>query len=371
MSVSPILETVSAAVSTATNSVTSRRAMLKLSLAAAGGVAITAWSASTSATTAHAAVDTRDSLVLGAYRPDITTTGVLPGSTLTITSNHVPVSNTTYTNLDVRSNVVPGASVGNVTYKNCMFRGTAAAPTTFSSLYTMFRPHQRGFTFIDCTFRPQTPDFMWVGLQGYGFTLLRCEANKLVDQVEVFNSNNGPGGASDDSLRNGPGDVVVDQCFFHESAYWGPSIDTGAARNGSHSDGIQWEGTTGLTVRGNYFTGQLRTEYQPNFVGGTTTNSAMMIKPDAGNVGGATITNNWFGGGAVTINVADAPAKNRYIANLGTLSNNRFNRDQFYAPTAILVNVNRVTGHSDIAINTTGNVFDNNGAAVPTIRKFY
>jgi len=344
--------------------------MLKLALASAGGVAITAWSAGTSATTARAAVDTRNSLVLGTYRPDITTTGVLPGSTLTITSNHAPVSNTTYSNLDVRNNVVPGPSVGNVTYKNCMFRGANTAPASISSLYTMFRPHQRGFTFIDCTFRPQLPNFRWVGLQGYGFTLLRCEPNKLVDQVEVFNSNNGPGGASDDSLRNGPSDVTVEQSFFHESAWWAPSIDTGKS-DGSHCDGIQWEGCTGLVVRGNYFTGQLRPEYTPNYYGSTQTNTSMMIKPDAGNIGGANITDNWFGGGAVTINIADAPAKSRWIGNLGDVTNNRFNRDQFYKPTALLVNVYKTTGHTDITVNAAGNTFADNGAAVPVNRKFY
>ena len=97
----------------------------------------------------------------------------------------------------------------------------------------------------------------------------------------------------------------------------------------------------------------------------------MMIKPDAGNISGGLITGNWFGGGAVTINVADAPTKNRYIANLGTVSNNRFSRDMFYRPTAFMVGVNKVVGHSDIAIDATGNVYADNGAVVPVLRKFY
>ena len=143
MSISPVLETAAAPALVTPNSVASRRTMLKLALASAGGVAIAAWSASTSATTAHAAVDTRNSLVLGAYRPDATTTGVLPGSTLTIVYSHTPVSNTTYTNLDVRCAVDPGSAVGNVVYKNCIFRGPNVAPTGISSLYTMFRLHQR------------------------------------------------------------------------------------------------------------------------------------------------------------------------------------------------------------------------------------
>jgi len=157
MSISPVLQTDITPALVSPNSVTSRRTMLNLAMASAGGVAIAAWSASTRATTARAATDTRDSLVLGTYRPDNTTTGVLPGSTLTIACDHTPVSGHTYSNLDVLNNVLPGPSVGNVTYKNCMFRGPAAIPASYSSLYTMFRPHQRGFTFIDCTFRPQTP----------------------------------------------------------------------------------------------------------------------------------------------------------------------------------------------------------------------
>ena len=49
----------------------------------------------------------------------------------------------------------------------------------------------------------------------------------------------------------------------------------------------------------------------------------------------------------------------------------RFSRDQFYAPTAILVGVNKIAGHDDIAVDTSGNVFDNNNAAVPVTRTFY
>jgi len=313
-----------------------------------------------------AAAQTRILLVAGAYRPDASTTGVLPGSTLTTVTNHTPQAGHTYRNLDVRCSVVPGPLVGNVTYVNCIFRGPAVAPTATSSLYTMFRPHKRGFLFVDCMFLPQWPSPRWVGLQGYGFRLLRCDLSGLVDQVEVFNANTGdysPGVA----LRDGPSDVSVEQCYFHDSAYWPPGVAGEASRDGSHSDDIQWEGCTGLVVRGNYFTGQLGPAYQPNFRGGTTTNTALMIKPDVGRIGGAVIEQNWLGGGAVTINVADAPAKNRVIDNLGSLSRNRFYRDQFYAPTAIKVQVDPAM-HAAIGGTFDQNVYDDNGAAVPTTR---
>lgn len=342
--------------------------MLGIVAASAGGLALAGLPG---AGAAAATASGRDKFVMGTYRPSLSTVGVIAGSRLTITNNHVPQSGKTYRNLDVRHTVVPGPNVGNVTYRNCIFRGPMTVPTSISSLYTMYRPHKRGFTFIDCTFRPQHPNFRWVGLQGYGFTLRRCDASKLVDQVEVFNPNNGPKGAHDNSLRDGPSNVIIEQCYFHDSAYWGPNIDTGNARNGSHSDAIQWEGCTGLIVRGNYFTGKLKPQYQPNFLGGHTTNSAMMIKPDAGNLGGGVITNNWFGGGAVTINVADAPAKNRYIKSVGSIANNHFYRDQFFAPTAILVGTTRKGTHQTIGVTASKNVFIATGKSVPVIRKSF
>ncbi len=351
---------------TAGNGALSRRTMLGIVAASVGGLALAEFPG---AGASAASSSSRNKLVMGTYRPSLSTAGVIPGTKLTVTYNHVPRSGKTYSNLDVRHNVVPGPNVGNVTYENCIFRGPMTLPRRASSLYTMFRPHKRGFLFIDCTFRPQHPNFRWVGIQGYGFTLRRCDASKLVDQVEVFNPNNGPKGARDNSLRDGPCDVIIEQCYFHDSAYFRPGVDV--SPDGSHSDGIQWQGGTGLIVRGNYFTGKLKGQYQPNHLGGSTANSAMMIKPDAGNLGSAVITKNWFGGGSVTINVADAPKKNRYIKNLGSITGNHFYRDQFYAPTAILVGTTRKGSHTSIAVNSAKNVFVATGRAVPVIRKSY
>lgn len=339
---------------------------LNVSLVSQRALTATAQAATAAVTAEYAAyraahpVNAREALVAGTYRPSAATTGIVPGVALTLVPDpHVPVSGATYTALDIGAVTAPNGAIGNVTYINCLFRGAPTAPTGFSSLYTMFRPHLGGFTFIDCTFAPQTPSPWWVGIQGYGFTLRRCDLSNLGDQVEVFNPNNGPGGAGDNSLRDGPCHVVIEQCYFHDSAYFGPGVKGEASKDGTHADNVQWEGGTGLIVRGNYFTGQLAPAYQPNHVGGTTANAAMMIKPDAGAISGAVITKNWLGGGAVTINVANSPAHSRVIANLGQLTDNRFGRDQFYRPTTILFS-NRT-----IAATATGNVFDDNSAPVP------
>ncbi len=105
-------------------------------------------------------------------------------------------------------------------------------------------------------------------------------------------------------------------------------------------------------------------------MGGDTTNSAMMIKPDVGTIGRGVITQNWFGGGAVTINIADAPTKNRYITDLGTISSNHFYRDQFYAPTALLVLPARTNTHKGIKLAATGNRWVVDKRAVPVVTRF-
>lgn len=271
---------------------------------------------------------TRDDLVLGDYKPDATTTGVLPGSSLTIVTTHVPVSNTTYENLDIRTAVLPGSSVGNVTYKNCYFRGGATAPTAFTGLYRLVNTHQRGFTFIDCTFRPQTPSWFWIGLHGYGFTARRCDISNMVDAMSTFNNNNGPAGSGDDSLRNGPVDVVVEQCYVHDQGFWSNPPDN-TSSDGSHADGIQIQGGSGYVIRGNNFTGKLNPIYAPNWYGHDTSNAVFMIKPDVGLLSNVTITDNWLDGGAVTINVShDTVPVLRKIVNLGVIKRNRFGRGQ-------------------------------------------
>lgn len=312
------------------------------------------------------AFNPRDALVLGTYRPDSTTAGIrtdVNAPPLTVVSNHSPVSGATYENLDVR-NLVKPTGIGNVTYRNCIFRGDSTPPASAAGLYTLYNAHNRGFVFEDCTFAPQTPDHLWVGIVGYGFTLRRCDIYNVVDNINVFCNINGPGGAGDNSLRNGPCDVQILQSYLHDQAWYPNPIDPPV--DGSHSDNIQWQSGSGLVLRGSYLTGQLAAAYQPNYYGTSHANAAMMIKPDVGLLGGAVIEQNWIGGGAYSINIAhDGTA--RVITDLGSISNNRFNRDQ------------RVQGPggdatwtiampADVAGTFTGNVYDDNGHAI-TVRK--
>lgn len=324
----------------------------------------------TTIVTAQPAVTGRDTLVLGAYRPDASTTGVPAGTTLTVTSSHSPVSGTAtvptvYTALDIR-NSIDMFGKGNITYRNCVFRGKPGPLSGGAQgLVSLIRPNLGNISFIDCTFIPQTPDYRWVGVHGcYGATILRCDFSILVDAMQVFTTG---AGTLDD-----PCNAIIRQNYIHDHAFFQPGAGGGeTSTNGSHSDGIQWEGGPGLIVQGNYFTGKLAPAYVPGLAppsGNVNSNSCMMIKPDVGAIGGGNISQNWFGGGGVPINIADDPTGGRYINDLGSLVTNRFYRDNTFYPTMILIGSVAGGTHTSIGGTYTGNVFDDDNTAVPVTR---
>ena len=293
----------------------------------------------------------RDVLVAGTYTVDASTTGVRPGRTLTVTTTHVPLSNTDYHDLDIR-NTVDLYNKTNVRYFDCYFRGPTTRPAGSLGLATCYRPHGRGHEFWDCTFRPQLPDYRVVGITGYGFKVRRCDLSNLVDAFQVFNNNAGTWTDGVTQLRDAPAGVDIQSSYIHDQAFFVPSgsVPTTDPRwgggetsaDGSHSDGIQWQGCTGLIFKYNNVTGMLATQYTPNYRGGKQTNACMMIAPDVGLIANGDIRFNHFGGGAVEINVADKPLKNRWIANLGVVQSNIFHRGQFFPPT----DLNRISSSS-------------------------
>jgi hypothetical protein len=291
-------------------------------------------------------------------RPGPDNTGVEDEDALTVVYDHQPQTGGRYFDLDVR-NVPQGKNgVTDVEYTNCIFRGTDTRPGGACGLYSLIRDTTAaGFTFRRCTFRPQLPDYRWVGMHGFGFHLFECDISGVADPVEVFRTDGQP---------DGPCEVIIDGCWFHDQAYFAPGEGGGeTSKDGSHSDDVQWQGGTGLIIRWSYFTGMLGPEYQPGYAGQQQANAAIMAKPDAGIIGGGEITDNWFGGGAVTINIADAPTKNRLISDLGKIVRNHFYQDQFYKPTDVKINYaagNTIT--VDLSENTTENGNDLNVSRV-------
>jgi hypothetical protein len=290
----------------------------------------------------------REVLQPGVDKPSATTAGVRPDVPLTVTTTHVPASNTVYRNLDIKVDVNLSGKTG-VQYENCRFQG--GLNSTAQGLVLAQGTHGRGHRFTDCTFDPQSPNFNKDGIRGYGFTLLRCDISGVVDGVSVFCT----------QAPTADVGVTVQQTWIHDQAYWPNPPDTNHS-DGSHCDGIQWQGSPGLVVRGCLISGILDPAYQPGQFGTKHTNSCIMIKPDAGPISNATIVDNWFYGANISVNSND-DAPDRFITNFGTFTGNRFDHDQraqggggndtwtFLRPVGA-------------AGTFTSNVYEDNGAAI-------
>jgi len=294
--------------------------------------------------------DPRQGLILGVDKPASATTGVPAGTVLTPVTAHTPVSGAEYSDLDILVDVNLAGTTG-VKYRRCRLRGNSGAGGSGAGLVRATGNHGGGHVFEDCTFDPQTPHHNRDGIRGWGFTLRRCDISGVVDGVSVFNTSTPSSNCA----------VTIEQCWIHDQAYWPNPPDTNHS-DGSHCDGVQWQGSPGLVVRGNLISGVLRTASQPGQFGTKHTNSCMMIKPDAGPIGSAVIEGNWFYGANIGININhDAP--DRYISNLGTLTGNRFDHDQ-RGQGGGGNDTWTVLKPTSTAGTFTGNVYEDNGAAV-------
>lgn len=257
----------------------------------------------------------RAALVRGVDQPSAANTGVYPGTTFTVVTDHVPVSGTTYTALEVQ-NTLNLNGKQDCHYVNCRFVGPPTTPTGSAGLVRGWTVHGGGHTFTDCTFVPQAPHFQLDGVKGHDMTLTRCDISGVIDGVSIFNTN----------APTAPCGVVVDQCWIHDLAYFPNPPDTNHT-DGSHADGIQWQGGTGLVVRGNRIEGSVASRYRPGQYGSEHANACILIKPDAGALGNGFIDSNWFYGGYISAQVSD-DAPDRYVTDLGYFTNNRFDRAQ-------------------------------------------
>jgi hypothetical protein len=213
--------------------------MLKLAMASAGGVAIAAWSDSASPVAAHAAGNSRDSLVAGTYCPTPSTTGRLTVGQSIVTSN-VTYSGTAKQVIEnKRFQGYVYLTGSNKTFKNCLFEGPLKP--THASVTATYAGSSKNL-FVDCTFNPRGKTDTTDTIIGRGFTLLRCDLSHGVDGMGAAPA---PGGKRCD--------VVVQECWIHDLIYFSPSRTH--SDNQTHNDIIQWHGGAGLTIRGNRLDG--------------------------------------------------------------------------------------------------------------------
>jgi hypothetical protein len=317
----------------------------------------------------------RDLLVYGAYKPDATTTGVLPGTALTTytSASQLPgggvTAGATYTNARFQFIVTPPSGTTTITFRNCLFEGPPTNPGSFVGLAKLFNASHCPCVFIDCTFLPQRPSRFLNGAHGHDFKLFRCDISLVVDALSVFNNNPG--------FQTAALNVEVWGSYIHDLAWWAfntGDTDAGGARensfDGSHNDGCQLQGGSGFTFIGNTMTGTNSPDYFNTFYGDNRANSAFTIKPDVGVITTIDIEQSWIDGGAASINIAhDDPA--RILGNIGIIKHNLFGRNQRNGDTWAInkheAGAGTITWDSGTAgPPETRNLYADNLAVVPT-----
>lgn len=289
----------------------------------------------------------RDSLVIGTYTPDSTTTGVIPGTTLTRSDGNMTITTngTTLENLDIYGIVTVNAA--DVTIRNCRIRGDTNTAT--GDCITCYGTGVQRLLVEDCTLIRDTPNEKSTGLVGHDFTARRLDISHTVDGLGAFNTN----------APSSPVNVTIEGCYVHDFSYFWPC--TYQSDNQTHNDCFQIQGGSNISIVGN----NLQAFIDPsvglgagdpsNPIGGSLAHmTGVIITPNVGAVADITMNQNWLAGGSAEINISEKS----YGPIQGlSITNNRFFRTPNY--TILIPDTTKAVA------TITNNVWNDDGTAIP------
>lgn len=294
--------------------------------------------------------DSREAMVWGVDQPDSDNTGVLstdiydPSRTVVSGNLTVPAGDVTYVDYDFEGRVSV-TSAGRKYFRNCKFFG-ASGPATEQGLLHVTNASVSNVIVEDCDFIPSTPTAYFSGILGHHFTARRCKIRHCVDGIGVYNT------AAPTAVLG----VLVEMCYIVDHSWFATAP---GQTDGSHTDGCQIQGGAGMILRGNYFGGT----HDPT-VGDSPWSrlsdpsyrsvSALMVTPNVGAVTAMNVERNWFGGGEICCNLTKSTNAGN---NLGSLLDNRFDRNQYYATHTIDI-------RTGAYYTASGNVYDDDGTPV-------
>lgn len=257
----------------------------------------------------------RDNLIAGSYRPDPTTAGILPGSSLAVVNGDqtITTAGTVIENKDIYGWI--NVKAANVIIRNCIIRGKSF--TTNVGLIQATDAAVSNLIVEDCLLSPSHPSIWINGINGHDFIARRNEVINVIDYFGVYNTHS-PG-----TLVN----VKILQNYCHDMAYFTPDSNHSTKDNQSHNDGTQIQGGLGVHIIGNDIQAYYGTAgtHQPATTGVTPSGAAnpalacVLFNVNVGTTGGHTINDNWFSGGYIPINCGGAPG-----VDLGTMLRNKF-----------------------------------------------
>lgn len=199
------------------------------------------------------AANPRAGLVPGDYKPSTSTTGVLPGSTLTPYNQggqdlYITTNGTVLENLDIYGRVMVQAS--GVVIRNCRLRGSANTINGASAMIDCNHAAVFNCLIEYCTLVPDTPRLNQNGVIGHEYTARRCYVSQTTDGFGIYNK------AGVSNAAN----VVLEANMVENLAYFQPDYQNGVSgatwhTDGTHNDCVQIQGGSNIRLTGNYLNG--------------------------------------------------------------------------------------------------------------------
>jgi hypothetical protein len=294
--------------------------------------------------------------VLGVTKPDASNAGVPSGTTLTVLNGDLTmVAGRTYQKLDIHGFVIGAA---NATLINSRVRGRGTGyikPGLVNGTAST-----TGMHLLNCTLMPDFPRFYLNGFYGANCLLERCDISAICDGAYVRGDN-----------------VQVRGCYMHDFAFFDGSTGTDHANDSAHpgwnhNDGVETLGGSGLEVIGNNiqcYNSRVVGTPQTLLTGGYPNANhvnAVTITPKYGRIPGFKVTDNWFEGGDILLQM---PAKGTGYdtGNNGDIARNRCGADQKPLSSGWYVQMGSARGIGTFTGLGT-NIFDDL-PSVPTARR--
>jgi hypothetical protein len=200
----------------------------------------------------------RNLLVPGDYKPSASTTGVLPGVTLTPHNTGggtltFSTADQTYRDLDIYGDI--NVTAPGIKFYNCRFRGGTSWPSSADCVVdcrsagvlartTTANPWAGVPYFEDCTLAATRPAYFREGFMGHCH-IKRCDISNTTDGIGTYNT--------DTSASSKGARMIAEANWIHDLVYWYPEP---AHADGTHNDCIQIQSGGHIRVIGNYLVGR-------------------------------------------------------------------------------------------------------------------
>ncbi len=268
--------------------------------------------------------------------PTASCTGVPAGTTLTVKTGNqtINTAGTVVDGWDVRGKLIINAS--NVTVKNSIVHGPAAGGCSNGAAIEM---EGSNITVQDTEVVMDNPTACLDGISmdGNFGTLTRVHVHGGVDGVKA---------GTDPSAH----DYVIQDSYIHDMKWFANDPNQGGTE--THNDGVQsWSGMSNVTLRHN----RIDLSMVKDSSGNLASNAAW--QDGASN---SRVEYNYLDGGGCTLNFASSESTASSKQQPIYVNNNHFGRTRGFNGCVVLINNNAVMTEYN------GNVYDDNGQAVPT-----